>query len=146
MVLVMPPIHWKGQRGADNFNANHLPFILFRRAGLSDFEFRQVCQDLGLEPNVVIENDELDSIKQLVKLGLGITVLPAWSVIEEQLKRRLTITRLKSRFFHNYGVLCRRSGYRPKALDDLLAVARKWRDWWPLASNVSDPIYEDHRF
>ena len=140
MVLVMPPAYGKGKKSATTFNTSQLPFILYRRAVITDLAFQQFCHDLDLEPNVVIENDEPDSIKQLVKLGLGMTVLPEWSVIDERRERRLTVIRLKNRSFYNYGVLCRRSGYRPKALDDLLAVARRWRDWWPLAADVYDPI------
>ena len=56
---------------------------------------------------MVIENDEPDSVKQLVELGLGMTVLPDWSVLEDRRKRRLSITRLKNGSHHNYGVLCR---------------------------------------
>jgi DNA-binding transcriptional LysR family regulator len=140
MVLVMPPGHRKDKQSATYLDTRQLPFILFRRVVVTDLAFEQFCHDFDLKPNVVIENNEPDSIKQLVKLGLGMTVLPEWSVVDEQRKRLLTTARLKNRCFHNYGVLCRRSGYRPKALDDLLAIARKWRDWWPMAADVYDPV------
>jgi DNA-binding transcriptional LysR family regulator len=89
---------------------------------------------------VIIENDEPDSIRQLVKLGLGMTVLPDWSVREDKRKRRLSITRLKHGSHHNYGVLCRRTGYRASTVDDILKVARDWKVWWPLAAGVREPI------
>jgi DNA-binding transcriptional LysR family regulator len=140
MVLVSPPGSGRSAERMSRLNSKRLPFILFRRAIVTDIAFQQFCDHLDIEPNVVIENDEPDSIRQLVKLGLGMTVLPDWSVVEDKRKRRLSITRLKQGSHHNYGVLCRRTGYRSRSVDDMLEVARKWRVWWPLAASVQGPI------
>jgi DNA-binding transcriptional LysR family regulator len=140
MVLVMPPGFSKGKTSSSQLKKSNLPFILLRRLVVTDLAFQQFCHDFDFEPDVVVENSQPDSIKQMVRLGLGMSVLPEWSVVDEQRKRVLAISRLKSRFLHNYGVLSRRSGYRPQALDDLLTVSRKWREWWPLAGHVHDPI------
>lgn len=140
MVLVSPSAGRQqgARRGLQS--AKSLPFILFRRAVVTDLAFQQFCQDLGLKPDVVIENDEPDSIKRLIQLRLGVSVLPEWSVDDERRKRVLAVSRLKNRYLHNYGLLTRRSGYRPQALDDLLAVSREWRKWWPLAGSVQNPL------
>jgi DNA-binding transcriptional LysR family regulator len=140
MVLVAPQGSGRSAQCISRLNEKELPFILFRRAVVTEIAFQQFCDHLGIEPSVVIENDQPDSIKQLVKLGLGMTVLPNWSVLEEKRKRRLSITRLKHGSHYNYGVLSRRTGYRARAVDDLLKVAREWQVWWPLASSVSEPI------
>jgi DNA-binding transcriptional LysR family regulator len=140
MVLVAPPGSGRSAECISRLNSKQLPFILFRRAVVTEIAFQQFCDQLDIEPNVVIENDEPDSIKQLVKLGLGMTVLPEWSVLEDRRKRRLSITRLKHGSHHNYGVLCRRNGYRARAVEDILTVARTWQAWWPLAASVREPI------
>lgn len=140
MVLVASPDSGPSKERINRLNSEQLPFILFRRAVVTDIAFQQFCEQLNIEPNVVIENDEPESVKQLVKLGLGMTVLPDWSVLEDKRKRRLSITRLKNGSHHNYGILCRRTGYRARAVDDLLNTARSWRSWWPLAESVRDPI------
>jgi DNA-binding transcriptional LysR family regulator len=139
-VLVMPPGHSGDKKSASLLKATKLPFILYRRLTVTDLPFQQFCHDFDLKPDVVIENNQLDSIKKLVSLGLGISVLPEWSVVDEQRKRLLVVSRLKNRYLHNYGIAFRRSGYRPQALDDLLTISRKWREWWPLAGYVHDPI------
>lgn len=139
-VLAMPPSHSRNKKSASLLKATKLPFILYRRLTVTDLPFQQFCHDFDLKPDVVIENNQLDSIKKLVSLGLGISVLPEWSVVDEQRKRLLVVSRLKNRYLHNYGVVFRRSGYRPQALDDLLTISRKWREWWPLAGHVHDPI------
>jgi hypothetical protein len=37
---------------------------------------RQFSVSVGFEPNVAMQNDQADSIRELVKLGLGISLLP----------------------------------------------------------------------
>jgi DNA-binding transcriptional LysR family regulator len=139
-VLVMPPDTSWDRKGAGFLNARRLPFILYRRATVTDLPFQQFCQDFAVKPDVVIENNQLDSIKKLVSLGLGFSLLPEWSVVDEQRKGLLSVAHLKNRYLRNYGVAFRRSGYQPQALDDLLAISRKWREWWPLEGSVHDPV------
>lgn len=139
-VLVTPPGPGWDRNSIKLLNTGKLPFILYRRVTVTDLPFQQFCQDFDLKPNVVIENNQLDSIKKLVSLGLGISVLPEWSVVDEQRKGLLGVSHLKNRFLRNYGVAFRRSGYRPQALDDLLTVSRQWRQWWPLQDHVHSPI------
>jgi DNA-binding transcriptional LysR family regulator len=139
-VLVMPPGLSREKKSVSLLNASDLPFIFYRRLTVTDFPFKQFCQDFNLKPKVVIENNQLDSIKKLVGLGQGMSVLPEWSVVDEHRKRLLAVSRLNNRYLHNYGVAFRRSGYRPLVLDDLLTVFQKWREWWPLADHVHDPI------
>lgn len=140
MVLVMPP----APRGAKETEApmrrENLPTILYRRASVREIDYRLFGYDLSLEQNIVIASDQPDAIRQLVKLGLGMAVLPYWSVVEDRRSRHLAVSRLRGGHLYNYGVLSRRSGYRPKALNDLLTVSRRWREWWPLAGEVHDPI------
>ena len=144
MVLVAPQGSGTSAECIARLNSRQIPFILFRRAVVTEMAFQQLCDHLDLEPSVVIESDQPDSIKHLVKLGLGMTVLPNWSVLEEKRKRRLSITRLKHGSHHNYGVLSRRTGYRARAVDDLLKVARQWQVWWPLASSVCEATGQSH--
>jgi DNA-binding transcriptional LysR family regulator len=140
IVLVTPPgIQWN-RKSTELLNSSKLPFILYRRATVTDLPFQQFCQDFGVKPKIVIENNQLDSIKRLVSLGLGISVLPEWSVMDEGRRGLIGVSHLKNRYLRNYGVAFRRSGYRPQALDDLLAVSRKWREWWPLEEYAHDPI------
>ncbi|HEY1494015.1 MAG TPA: LysR family transcriptional regulator substrate-binding protein, partial [Candidatus Solibacter sp.] len=94
------------------------------------------------EPNVVMQNDQADSIKELVKLGLGISLLPLWSVSEEARRGSLCILRLANRqLFSVTGVLYRKSAYLPTAVRALLGVAQDWKTWLPHAGDVF-PINE----
>jgi DNA-binding transcriptional LysR family regulator len=140
LVLVLPPISsglflsptLPGLRGA--------PFIHYRRPMVIDSAHQQLAKDLKFEPNVVMENDQADSIKQLVRLGLGISFLPYWHVAEEARKGTLRILRTPLPQFYNYGLLHRRSKYEAGMLSRFLKVAVAWRQWWPLATHVSPPL------
>lgn len=139
MVLVMPP----GPKGEDVrklLKKSGLPLIFYRRSSVKDIDYQLFGYDYSLERNIVIASDQPDAISKMVKLGLGVAVLPYWSVVDDRRKRLLTVSRLNSERRHNYGILSRRSGYRPQALNNLLAVSRLWREWWPLADYVHDPI------
>ena len=87
---------------------------MYRRAVVIDAAYQQLCREIGFEMNVVMENDEQDSIKELVKLGLGITFLPLWSVADEKRKGTLRTLRAPKPQFHNYGLLFRKADYYPE--------------------------------
>ena len=138
-VFVLPPAKSGLFPRATIDDVKGAPFILYRRAVVIDAAYRRLCQDLKFEPNVVMENDEPDSIKELVKLGFGITLLPLWSVADESRKGALRIVRPPKPQFYNYGLLYRNSDYQPNLLTALRTVAHQWSEWWPLAKHVSPP-------
>ena len=115
------------------------PFIRYRRPVAIDAAHERLCHDLGFELNVVMENDEADSIKELVRLGLGISFLALWSVADEESKGTLRILRPLRPQLYDYGLLYRKSEYEANMLSSLLTVAARWKQWWPLAKYVSAP-------
>jgi DNA-binding transcriptional LysR family regulator len=139
MVFVLPPSS-DGRKPAGIAEIRDRPFILYRRAVLIDAILQQAFRELSFVPKVLIENDEPDSIIEFVRLGVGIAILPAWSVADEARCGTLRIQRLRTHHLHNYGLLWRTSGYQPKVLNSLIESARRWREWWPLARFVSDPV------
>jgi DNA-binding transcriptional LysR family regulator len=138
--LVFPPTKM-GLFKNPSFNDLHkAPFILYHRPVLIDTAFQNLCRDLGYEPNVVMQNDDPDSIKELVMLGLGVSLLPIWVVAEEARRGKLRIVRLPKRRFYRYGVLCRSSAYAGNAVGHFIKVAQQWKRWWPLAQHVEPAI------
>lgn len=137
MVFVLPP-HLRSDRRAPRLaDLQQMPFILYRRAVVIDSALPKLCAALGFEPRVIMENDELDSIKELVKLGFGVTLLPLWSVGGEARKKQLRILRPPERHFQNYGLLYRKSEHRPRVVAHVREVAQRWKEWWPHAAYVS---------
>ncbi len=72
----------------------------------------------------------------MVKLGIGFSVLPFYSVGREADAGQVRLVRSRSRQAHVVGFAVRRQTMRRRILDDLLAVAAQWAQWWPLAKYV----------
>jgi len=138
MVFVVPP----GDPAADlgTVSAAELsqrPFILYQRSVVIEAAIRTFCVDVGFEPQVVMQNDQADSIKELVKLGLGISLLPLWSVSNDAKRGTLKILRLSSRQLYSVtGLIYRKTAHLPNAVRALLDVAHKWPSWLPMAEAV----------
>jgi DNA-binding transcriptional LysR family regulator len=113
------------------------PFILYRRANVIETAIRCFCDQVGFDPKVVMDDDQADSIKELIKLGLGISLLPLWSVSEDVRRGKLRILRLKDRhLFHQMGLVRRKSTYHPAVLSALSSVAHRWPEWLPMAKDI----------
>jgi DNA-binding transcriptional LysR family regulator len=138
MVFVVPPDDEAANRStvsAAELSAR--PFILYQRSVVIEAAIRQFCVAAGFEPKVVMQNDQADSIKELVKLGLGISLLPLWSVSEDARRGTLRILRLHDKqLFSVTGLLYRKASYLPIALRSLLTVAYQWQSWLPHAEDV----------
>lgn len=139
MVFVLPPPQGR-ERTPRLSDLKDRPFILYRRTVLIDAVLQQLFRDLKVEPRILMENDEPNSIKELVRLGLGITILPVWSVADDARRGALCTRAIRTSRHYNYGLLWRREGYQPKALTAFVQTARRWREWWPLARCVDDPM------
>ena len=114
------------------------PFVLYQRAFIIEDAIRRFCVDAGFEPRMVMHNDQADSIKELVKLGLGISLLPLWSVSDEARRGTLRILRLPNRsLFSETGLLYRKTPHTSSSIRALVGVANDWANWLPRAQDVS---------
>ncbi len=136
MVFAVPPAQSKAKAAVTIEDLKEMPFILYRRTVVIDEVMRQVCANLRFSPRVAMENDQPDSIIELVKLGIGYSMLPLWSIAGAVERGQMRIVRPEPRQVNNYGLAVRHSAYRPKALVALTSVAREWQKWWPMARHV----------
>lgn len=138
LVFVVPPEDpAAGQVAVSAAELARRPFILYQRSVVIETAIRQFCVSVGFEPKVVMQNDQADSIKELVKLGLGISLLPLWSVSEDVRRGTLCTLRLANRqLFSTTGLIYRKSSHPPQALRALIGVAHQWRIWLPRAADV----------
>ncbi|HEV2687589.1 MAG TPA: LysR family transcriptional regulator [Bryobacteraceae bacterium] len=138
LVFIVPPADGAPNEGTISAaELSKRPFILYQRSVVIEAAIRQFCVSVGFEPKVVMQNDQADSIKELVKLGLGVSLLPLWSVSEDVRRGTLRILRLTNRqLFSTTGLIYRKSSHLPQALRALVAVAHEWKSWLPLAEDV----------
>jgi DNA-binding transcriptional LysR family regulator len=138
MVFVVPPEDpAANQATISAAELSTRPFILYQRSVVIESAIRQFCVEVGFEPRVVMQNDQADSIKELVKLGLGISLLPLWSVSDDVRRGALRTLRLANRqLFSVTGLIYRKSSHQPMAVRALLNVAHQWKAWLPRAEDV----------
>jgi DNA-binding transcriptional LysR family regulator len=137
LVLVFPPLKSGLFKKPTVEDLRKAPFILYHRPVLIDAAYQKLCRDLGYEPNVVMQNDELDSIKELIMLGSGVSLLPIWAVAHEARKGKVRVVHLPKRQLYKYGLLYRNSVQEGSTIANLITVAQQWKQWWPLATYVA---------
>jgi DNA-binding transcriptional LysR family regulator len=114
-----------------------VPYIRYHRIVLVDSVLEKLSCEAGFRPQTVIEGDNPAAILEMVKLGIGFAVLPAYSVAREVAARRVRIVPSTTEQAHVVGFAYRRPHHRRRTLDALIQVADQWRKWWPLAEYVS---------
>ncbi len=137
MVFVVPP-NDPASADVDVQDLAKRPFIFYQRAVVIEEAIRRFCVEVGFEPKVVMHNDQADSIKELVKLGLGASLLPLWSVSEDVQRGALRLLRLRDRrLFTETGLIYRKTAHPSAALRALCSVALDWANWLPRSGDVS---------
>ncbi len=54
----------------------HEPFVLFRQGYILRDTVMRACQQVGFNPRIAFEGEDVDTIKGLVSAGLGVSLLP----------------------------------------------------------------------
>lgn len=118
MVLILPPSHPLAEKTTVPLSdLQGLPFIAFD----PDIPTRQITDDLlrarGVSVNVVQAFDNIETIKRVVEIGLGIAIVPAPTVGREVRDNTLALRPLQNETFTRpTGVVLRRGRARSNAL------------------------------
>jgi DNA-binding transcriptional LysR family regulator len=101
------------------------PMILFNPGTAT----RQLIDDyfarIGLEPRIVMVSENVATIKPLVRINLGISLLPLPAVAVEARRGELHYLRIRGeRLTRDIGLVTHKDDYKPKALLDLMALFR----------------------
>lgn len=137
LVFVLPPRKYQEwHAGVELRKLADKPFILYRRPVVIEQSIRRLCLAAGFAPRVTMESDNPAAIAELVKLGLGYAVLPAWTVGEDLARQELSPPGMKLAAAHQYGLICRPGYLGTRAGAGLRKVAAEWFAWWPLARFV----------
>lgn len=110
-------------------------FILFERGCVT----RQVIDEFfareKLTPQIVMEIENVEIIKPLVQIGLGITIVPYQSVIKEVKAQRLKYGRITGqRLYREIGLVHLKSQYIPRSLNEMMKIFQT------MASRIRAPI------
>jgi LysR family hydrogen peroxide-inducible transcriptional activator len=89
-------------------------------------QVRQICEDTGAKLSLDYEGTSLDTIRQMVAMGMGISLLPALYVRSEVSENSLVTARpLASPVpFRSIGIVWRRQAARSAAYEELARILR----------------------
>lgn len=102
-----------------------LPLIAFDRDAPTRKGIDKLFRDRGLELNVAMEMDNVETIKRAVELGLGVAVLPMATVQHELAEQTLACRPfLEGGFTRPIGILLRKGKYLSRAAQAVLDALR----------------------
>jgi LysR family transcriptional activator of glutamate synthase operon len=104
------------------------PFILYKGGLVFDELIEHYFTEAGFHPRVIMRLDNAEAIKAMVRLGLGISMLPMWTLNTELGDESLHLIRQKEPpLFARVSLVTRRLGYLPKPVEGFIKVAQNWQ-------------------
>lgn len=94
------------------------PLILYQRSSATAQLVDQFFRGLDLTPSAVMEIANIEAIKELVKLDLGVSVLAPWTVSKELVRRTLLMRPLGGKPLRRQWVLAFREGRRLSLIEE----------------------------
>ena len=97
MVLVIYPDHTftSANRVSVQDIANE-KLILFNRGSLDRTLISNAFASIGVKPNVVLEVDNIELVKQMIRKRMGIGILPRFSIEEELITNTLQVVKINN--------------------------------------------------
>jgi DNA-binding transcriptional LysR family regulator len=111
------------------------PFVLFEAGSGTRRVIDRFFLSENVEPNVVMDTENVEIIKAMVKEGLGLGIVPYMAVAREVRARQFFATRIEGHeLFRETGWVYPRVNRTPRIIDELLASFEKVRGRLPLAA------------
>lgn len=95
LVAIVPPEHaWAGMPFVTAREFEEQPVVLYDRTSQITELTLGFLLDEGVFPRIAVEIDHLEALKDLVREGIGVAVVPAWSARRELAAGSLAMVRL----------------------------------------------------
>ncbi len=136
LVLITTPTHSlaKRKRIAPSDLADE-PFVLFEPGSGTRRVIDRFFLSENIEPNIVMDTENVEIIKAMVKTGLGIGMVPYMAVAREVRARQLFCTRIEGHeLTRETGWVYARANRTPRMIDELLAAFRQVQGKLPLTA------------
>ncbi|MBL8231947.1 MAG: LysR family transcriptional regulator [Bryobacterales bacterium] len=113
---------------------HRFPFVLYEQGSRLEAQIDRYFERHKFQPSVAMRFDSAEAIKTMVALGLGISMLPMWTVREDLRSGRLRAITVRERpLISKFSLVCRKSAWTGAALPALIETARgfeaKSRQW-----------------
>lgn len=106
-----------------------LPFILHKKGSVFENLIDRYFAEVGFRPqDVIMRFDNAEAIKAMIRSGLGISMLPAWTVEQELKDKTLLLVRQnESPLFAKIALVTRKVSHLPQPVGAFIKVARTWK-------------------
>ena len=99
------------------------PFVAFEAGSGTRRVIDRFFLSENIEPNIVMDTENVEIIKAMVKTGLGIGIVPYVAVAREVRARQFFVTRIQGHeLFRETGWVYPRANRTPRMIDELLAA------------------------
>jgi DNA-binding transcriptional LysR family regulator len=122
LLLITAPMHQLAKRRkVQARELSGLPFVLFEVGSATRKVIDNFFASQGIEPTIVMDTENVEIIKALVKTGLGVGIVPYQSVAREVKAGQLFCTRIEGHeLVRETGWVYARANRVPRVVDELL--------------------------
>jgi LysR family transcriptional regulator, low CO2-responsive transcriptional regulator len=113
LLFVFAPAHpWAEGKPIAREELRHQPLILYQRNSLTARLVMDYFSQLDLVPTSLMEIGSIEAIKEMVRLGLGVSVLAPWTADKELARGKLCMRPLGPQALRRQWVIAFRAGRR----------------------------------
>ena len=138
--FILSPLHpWAMDQKVTRAEIAKQNYILYNKGSYTFRLVEDYFQQEQIVLNTFIELGSMEAIKELVKLGLGVSILAPWIAQKELAERSLVALPLgKRKLRRNWGILHRRSRRLRLAEETFVGLCRSVTDDLPRQATVSE--------
>lgn len=104
------------------------PFILYKKGSRIANLIEHYFTEASFEPRVIMTFDSAEAIKAMIRTGLGISMLPMWTVDGELKRRTLSVIRQREHpLLSQVELVSRKTSYLPQAVNAFITVAAQFQ-------------------
>jgi DNA-binding transcriptional LysR family regulator len=122
LLLMTPPSHrLAGRRRVSPQDLAEEPFVLFEAGSATRRVIDHFFASQNIEPSVVMDTENVEIIKAMVKTGLGISIVPYQAIAREVQARQLFCTAIEGvELYRETGWVYARANRTPRMIGELL--------------------------
>jgi DNA-binding transcriptional LysR family regulator len=133
LVLMMPTHRLARQKRIAPHDLADEPFVLFEPGSNTRRVIDRFFLSENIEPNIVMDTENVEIIKAMVKTGLGISIVPYMAIAREVRARQFFCARIEGHeLVRETGWVYAKANRTPRMIDELIAAFEKVRGRLPL--------------
>jgi LysR family transcriptional activator of glutamate synthase operon len=118
LVVIAAPEHpWAARRRIEARELAGQPLLVYERRSSTFHIVERMLLEAGVFPHIVMELDHLGAVSSMVRVGLGLAVVPRWAVASDLAGGRLVALSIgKTGLYRAWGLALRNEDHQPQTL------------------------------